>query len=394
MSFNSKSLLLAYAFRPFFLLASTYAALVVLAWAAFLFINLPIATGWSALHWHSHEMLYGLVPAAISGFLLTAITNWTGCKPLRGVTLLALILLWLAGRCVFWLAGDFSGWLVLLIDMAFLPAVVVYTTMTLLRYRNHRNLVLAATLALMSLGNLTMHIGLLSGHAVLLDAGQTVGLYSVVILMTVIAGRITPAFSRNWLRMQGGDSTAVVISPGLDRWALFSICLLLLLELVCPGSLFTGMAALLAALLNGLRLLRWRGWLTIAEPLLWILHLAYLWLVTALVLRGLVLVGVPLPESLWLHTFGVGAVGVLLIGVMSRVALGHTGRPLRLPSGGLVMFAAINLAALVRLGTAMGWVDYRLGISLSAIAWALAFGLYVVLFAPILVSPRPDGRGG
>jgi uncharacterized protein involved in response to NO len=217
---------------------------------------------------------------------------------------------------------------------------------------------------------------------------------AIALIMATIAGRITPAFTRNWLRMQGGEPQRVHISPWLDNLALASLAILYLLEPLADSGPWLGLAALVAALVNGWRLWRWNGWLAAREPLLWILHLAYLWLVLALALRGISHFSAAVPTALWLHVFGVGAIGVLLLGVMTRVALGHTGRPLRLPSGGLLIYLAINIAALVRLMVAAQWLEYQLGIVLAAISWMLAFSLFALLYWRILSSPRPDGSPG
>lgn len=386
-------ILLAYPFRPFFLLCALYAAATVFTWAAVLFIGWQLPLGWTAVGWHAHEMLFGVVPAAIAGFLLTAMCNWTGAAPMHGAALLALVLLWLAGRLVMWTAAALPPHLVALVDGIFIPVVALYAYAVLLRHRNSRNYVLVATLALLSVANVVMHIGFATGGTDLLARGQLLGMDAVAMLVVIIAGRITPAFSRNWLKLQGRKPDVVVMSPRSDRWALYSVAALALAtQLPLPAPLI-GMVALAAAAANGYRLLQWSGWHTAREPLLWILHLAYAWLVLALVLRGLagLLPGV---GNTWVHAFGAGAVGSLLVGVMTRVALGHTGRPLTLPPYGLVCYAAIIAAALLRILVAEGWVDYRLGLSLSALAWVLGFGLYAVLYWPILSQPRPDGRPG
>jgi len=212
--------------------------------------------------------------------------------------------------------------------------------------------------------------------------------------MMVIGGRIIPAFSANWLRQGGGHPEAVRRFGGLDSLALASLALLALMDLLgAPGAL-VGVCAWVAALANGLRLLLWAGWLTAREPLLWILHLGYAWIVIALALRGWAALAPEFSPSLWQHALGIGAIGTLLLGVMTRVAMGHTGRPMQLVRGGLWIYLAILLAAPLRLAAAAGLLDYRLGVTLAALAWILAFGLFVVLYWPILSRPRADGRPG
>jgi uncharacterized protein involved in response to NO len=386
--------LLAYPFRPFFLLVGLYAVLVMLGWSGYLFAAIPLPIAIPAAQWHSHEMLYGLVPAAMAGFLLTAITNWTAASAVRGGWLLALILLWLCGRSGMALAGLLEPWLVGAVDVGFLGVLAIYVAGVVLRYRNYRNLVLVAVIVTLALGNLLMHVGFARGEARWLQMGQRLGLDVIALMMAVIAGRITPAFSRNWLRLQGGDPALVRQWPYLDQLALASIALLAPLDVLVPDSDAVPLAALAAGLLNGLRLLQWSAWRVLREPLLWILHLAYLWIVVALVLRGSTLLGAGFSSSLWQHALGVGGIGVLVLGVMTRVAVGHTGRPLRLLPLGLWIYFAINTAALLRLLAAGEVIDYRTGILLAAAGWIIAFGLYVVLYWPVLSRPRPDGKPG
>lgn len=386
-------ILLAYPFRPFFLLCALYAATAIFSWAAVLFMGWQLPLGWTAVGWHAHEMLFGVVPAAIAGFLLTAMCNWTGATPLRGAPLLALLLLWLAGRVVMWTAAALPPLMVALVDGAFIPVVALYALAVLYRHRNSRNYVLVAVLSLLSVANVLVHTGFASGSTGLLARGQLLGIDAVAMLVVIIAGRITPAFTRNWLKMQGRNPGVVVMSPRSDQWALYSVVALALASQLSLPAALLGVVALAAAAANGLRLLQWSGWHTASEPLLWILHLAYAWLVLALLLRGLSGL-LPAAGNTWVHAFGAGAVGTLLMGVMTRVALGHTGRTLALPPYALVCYAAIIAAALLRILVAEGWLDYRLGLSLSALAWVLAFGLYVVLYWPILSQPRPDGQPG
>lgn len=394
MSSNSMHILLAYAFRPFFLLAGLYAALVVLAWVGFLVGGWPLPLGWFPFQWHSHEMIYGFVSAAIAGFLLTAVTNWTGAAPLAGLRLLGLVGLWLAGRLAFWFAGGLPTWLVAAVDLLFFPVLAIYLARVLLAHGNKRNLVLVAVLALLTLGNLLMHLGFVMGNTAALQSGEALGLDVIILLMVVVAGRITPAFSANWLRMNGGNPDSVTQSLRVTQLAMGSVILLLVVTLLPLPARVEAVVALAAGVINGVRLIQWAGWQTWREPLLWILHLAYAWIVVALMLRGLSGFTDGLASSVWRHVLAVGGIGTLIIGVMSRVAVGHTGRPLKLQPLGLLMYIAITLAALLRLATATQWLDYRLGITLSALAWISAFGLFVVLYTPILARPRPDGRPG
>lgn len=390
---NDTHVLLAYAFRPFFLLVGIYGALMIAAWTAFLFAGLPLPLEISPPAWHGHEMLIGLVPAAIVGFLLTAMCNWTGAAPLRGGGLLTLVLLWVAGRVVMWLSGSLPLWLVAAVDLAFFPAVAVYVGQVLLRHGNRRNMILTAILSAFAIANLAMHLEYLGVWSIGQRVGELISLNLLAVIMIIIGGRITPAFTANWLRLQGRDPAVVLRSDRLDRWAMISALLMIPADLVLGAPWLGAIAALIAALINGGRLLRWRGWHAADEPLLWVLHLGLAWVVVALLLKA-VTPWTGLAPSVWMHALGVGAAGTLILGVMTRVSVGHTGRPMRLPRGAVLIYYAISIAALARLAAALGYADYRWSVIVAALSWVLAFVLFTALYWPILSSSRADGRPG
>src|SRR5690606_15825898 len=387
-------ILLAYAFRPFFLLTGLYGLLIVLAWMGFLFGGLPLPLGMNPMQWHAHEMLMGLVPPAIAGFLLTAMCNWTGAPPLQGRGLLALVLLWVAGRVVMWSAGLLPGWLVFAVDMAFLPVLALYAGKVLHHYGNKRNLILVAVLGLLTLTNLLMHIATLNHLTQMGQLAEVLALDLIAVVLVVVAGRITPAFAGNWLRIQGQDPATVKRSDGLDRATLAATMLMIPADLITGVPALGGVVALVAAGLNLARLAGWAGWKTLREPLLWILHLGYLWIPVALLLKGLTPFIDQLLPTAWFHAMGTGAIATLILGVMTRVALGHTGRPLKLPKLALLIYLGISLAALARVLVTLNLVNYRLGLMVSALGWCVAFILFVLLYWPILSSPRADGRPG
>lgn len=390
---NTTPVLLAYPFRPFFLLTSLYGALLIFAWAAFLFAGLKLPLSVNPMQWHGHEMLFGMVPAAIVGFLLTAMCNWTGAPPLRSYGLLSLIVLWVAGRLAMWSSAYLPLAVVALIDLAFLPVVAAYVAAVLLKHGNRRNLILVGMLSALALANLMMHLGFLGVWPKGSALGELIALDLIAAIMIVIGGRITPAFTANWLRLQQRDPTVVQRSERLDRWAMISALLMVPADLVLGAPWLGAVVALAAALINGWRLLRWRGWHAADEPLLWVLHLGIAWVVVALLLKALT-PWLGLASSIWMHTLGVGAMGTLILGVMTRVAAGHTGRVIQLPSGGVLIYYAISIAAIVRLAAAFGFTDYRLSIILAAAAWVFAFVLFLWFYWPILSRPRVDGRPG
>ncbi|MEA3300560.1 MAG: NnrS family protein [Pseudomonadota bacterium] len=384
--------LLASPFRLFFLLAGLYGAILVPLWLGILLGGWP-APALDPLRWHVHEMLFGLVGAAIAGFLLTAMANWTGTRALDGWGLLVLALAWLLGRLGPWLPGG-HPLQVAFLDLLFWLGLALYVARVIIASGNRRNGVMVGVMALLFGVNLLIQldfIGILPGVARL---GEALAIDLVVLLMVVVAGRITPAFTANWLERQGGQRAWVRQSPRLDGLAIVATALMIPVDAWGGDPRIAALVALLAAVLNTLRLTRWAGWRCLGEPLLWILHLGYGWIVAALVLKGLApwLPGVS--PLLWLHAAGVGAMGTLILGVMTRVALGHTGRPLVLPRGAVLIYGLISLAALARLLAALGWAGYRGPLVLSGLAFSAAFALFLVLYWRILASPRVDGRPG
>jgi len=385
---------LAYPFRAFFLLTALYAVVIVVGWVAYLTLGLPIPLDIPPLYWHGHEMLMGIVPAAIAGFLLTAMTNWTGAPPLRGGGLLGLIVLWLAGRVAMWIPGLLPYPVVAAADLLFMPVLAAYVFRVLQRYGNRRNFLIAGVLATLTVANALMHLGIMRLQLAWFGLGEYLALDLIAVLIVIIAGRITPAFTANWLRMRGGDPARVRQPPWLEWAALAATAAMIPADLVGPGSRWAGAVALLAGLANALRLAGWSGHRTLREPLLWILHLGYLWLVLALVLKGLS-PWLYLSRSLWIHAMGTGSIATLILGVMTRVSLGHTGRTMQLPAGAVVIYWLITAAAVLRVSLAGGLIgSHGTVLALVGIFWTLAFGLFFAYYFPILTQSRADGRPG
>ncbi len=390
---NSRFALFNFPFRLFFLLTGLYGVVTVGAWMSYLFGGLALPLGWSSVHWHAHEMLFGLTSAAIAGFLLTAMCNWTGAPPLHGSALLGVACLWLAGRVMMWTASWWpAGW-VAVVDLLFLPWMAIYVARVLLAHGNKRNLIMVAILLLLTLANGMMHAGFMTGSGFWLTLGQLTAFNLITLMMVVIGGRIIPLFTINWLRNNGGDIAAVAPSARLDRVTLITTALLVPADWLIGFPWITGFLAAIAGVLHGARLVTWGGRKTGREPLLWILHLGYAWIVVALLLKGAAAFNL-VAASVWQHTLGVGAMGTLILGIMTRVALGHTGRSLALPPFGVLIYLAITLGALSRVLTAVHVMDYRVGLSIAAIGWTLAFSLFVLIYWPILSRPRADGRPG
>jgi uncharacterized protein involved in response to NO len=372
-------------FRPFYLLASLFAAISLLLWVAQYSGLLPYPYLAGPI-WHGHEMLFGFASAVIAGFLLTAVAVWTQQPPLRGTPLVALALLWLAARIL--VLTPFAT--AATVTNALFPlAVATAIAVPLARTRNYRNVVFIGLLSLLGALALLVHLasqGLLRVPATL---GLKAGLDVVLLVMVIIAGRVVPMFTNN-----GVPGAKAKRYPMLERVALGSIGLLLVADLLQWDAIVVTSVAVLAALAHGARLVLWQPWRTFKTPLVWILHAAYAWIVLHLALRGLAGMGWVAP-TLATHALTVGAIGGLTLGMMTRTARGHTGRPLKAGRAELMMFILIQFAAAVRLcGGLVAPEHYMVSIQASGLLWGAAFLLYAVRYWPVLTKPRLDGKPG
>jgi len=350
-------------FRPFFLLAAVWAALAVPVWLTAYVHGYAPRADLPAMFWHAHEMVYGFGFAAVAGFMLTAIPNWTGRLPVRGTALAALVLLWLAGRVAL-LVSVALAW----VDLAFGVALMAVVARELIAGRNWRNLPMLAALGLLVAGNVLFHLGI--------DPTCRIGIAALLMLIALVGGRIVPSFTRNWLAKQG--AVRMPAPEGLlDRIAL-------VITLVALGAWVSNVAAwpaLVAGAALALRLSRWRGFSTLREPLLAILHIGYAWLAA-----GLVLLGSEVQLQAAVHALTVGAIGTMTLAVMTRATLGHTGRPLTADGATLAIYALVTLAALMRVSS-----QSLLVTSLAGVAWSAAFATYAIHYGRMLVEKRMTG---
>jgi len=383
-----------YGFRPFFLLAPLYAALVLVLWLAFLHGALPENGAWPALRWHAHELLFGFTSAAIAGFLLTAVPNWTGRRGYRGAPLVLLAALWVAGRLAVNPALAAPAWLAALLDLAFFPALIAVILPSLVQSKNRRNFVFIGVLMVFTGASLLHHLDAAGLARETWAIGTRLCLDMLLMMVAVVGGRIIPSFTANALKRQGG-AAAVAAWPALDRLALASLAAVVAVDLVLPDTPWAGAAALAAALLHALRLARWQGLKTGREPILWILHLAYAWIPIGLALKAAWLIAGSSWAVNWMHALTLGGIATMILAVMSRVALGHTGRALVAPRPIVGAYVALQAAAMLRVfGPAvLPGLALEL-ISAAGILWILAFGAFAAVYAPILTRARPDGRPG
>lgn len=377
--------LTAKGFRPFFLLGGLFAAAIVPLWLLVLTGRFAPAGPLTGMVWHAHEMLYGFTVAIVAGFLLTAVGNWTQRETVVGPWLAALTMLWAAGRVAL-LA--MPGWGASVVDLAFLPALAIGVGRPLWLSGNRRNAAFPVLLALLWGANLAVHLdahGVWPGVAV---AANRFAVHLVVVIILVVAGRIVPMFTRNT------TGVATIRSlPALDWTAIVGTATVAALQWR-PDSPLLPVAAGIAAIAVAGRAWHWGARHTLREPLLWVLHVGHAWIAVGLALQALAPV-VPIAPSLALHAITVGAIGMLTLGMMARVSLGHTGRPLRIRPAVGVAFAALLLVALVRvLGPLLAPALTVQWLWVSGLLWAAAFGAYTVVYTPILLAPRPDGRPG
>lgn len=379
-------MILASPFRVFFLSLALWAVVGVLLWMPQIMGLWQLPLVLDPLAWHRHEMLFGFLSPAIAGFLLTAVCVWTDTERLHGSPLLALALVWLAGRLLMLLGAGLPDVLVIAVNLLFLPLVMLDAGWRIWRARQKRH-----AIVLVAVGA----IWLAQAAFLLLNPVTAVpaALMGAALLMLVIGGRITPAFSAGWMRMHGGDPSQIRIYPWLETVTVGSLLALFALTLIGAGSVWIIAVALLAALASGGRLLAWQGWLVRAEPLLWILHVSLLWIPIALLLLAGAEAGW-WPATVWYHALGIGAMGGLILGVISRVSLGHAGRSLVLPQGMVAAFVLIHAGALVRVITALGGLPWQAGVSATSLLWTFAFVLFLWKYAVILTTPRVDGKPG
>ena len=374
-------------FRPFFLLAALAAVLLMLLWVMIWRGRLAPPAYYDAVTWHSHEMLFGYTVAVIAGFLLTAVRNWTGIETWTGPRLGGLALLWLLGRLLPWVPGV-PVWLLIGVDIAFLPMLMISLAGPLWQGQNRVNRVFIPLLGLMGLANVLSHLQL-NGMATGLGDAHRVMLDLILLLIVLVAGRVLPFFSRNVL-----PGFEPVSRPWLEKASILFIGLIAVAELLRLPLSAMAVLWLLFAPLQLFRLVGWFERRVFDLPVLWVLHAGYAWLSLGSLLYGLSLLGMFTPSGA-LHALTLGVVGVFTLGMMSRVSRGHTGRPINVSRPTASAFVLMNLGALIRVfGPAVLPENYPLWVDASAGLWVLAFGLFAFAYVPILLRPRVDGKPG
>lgn len=379
----------ALGFRPFFLLASLFAIATMADWLLMYLGGADAANYYGGIDRHPHEMIFGYTAAVVAGFLLTAVRNWTGIPTATGGSLAGLAAVWLAARIMPFFPHALPPLLIAIVDLAFIPALAAVLAVPLVRAGQKHNLIFLPILAALAAANLLVHLQELGYTAASARPGIFLGLDLIVLVIVIIGGRVIPFFTE---RAVAG--AAPKRRPMIEWLSPISALAFAIADLALPNSLLAGALAALAAIANGVRLSGWytsRFW---KVPLLWVLHLGYAWVVVGFVLRALAAVGAVAPEFT-IHAFTVGGIGVLTLGMMARVSLGHTGRPLKPAPAVALAFALMNAAALVRglLPVVLPQIFPHL-IALSGALWIAAFAIFLAVYAPILTRPRIDGEPG
>ena len=381
---------LSQGFRPFFLAGALWAATAMILWIGELAGLWRFAESYGAIAWHAHELLFGYVSAVVSGFLLTAIPNWTGRLPVRGGPLLALFVLWLAGRLALLIVDWIGIAAAATIDAAFLVVFAMVILREIIAGRNWRNLKTVVLVSVLAAGNIVFHFEVIVAGAP--DISVRIGTSVIVGLIMLIGGRIVPSFTRNWLAKRGDpglpavhgwiDRAALgILHGGLFGWAFF------------PNIRAVGVLLLLGAVLNLWRLLRWHGAATVTEPLLLVLHIGYAWLVLGAGLLGVALLDGNLPQSAAIHALTAGAAGTMILAVvMTRATRGHTGRDLSADPVTNLIYVLVTLAAITRVAAAFGanWTMPLL--FASACFWIAAFVVFALFYGPMLLLPQSPSQ--
>jgi len=382
-----------YGFRPFYLLCGLYALAIVPLWL-YRFAHASVSFGpLPGMYWHAHEMLFGFVFAAIAGFLLTAVPSWTGARGFAGWPLGIVVALWVAGRVAMGTVGAVPFGITMVAELALVPALLLLLAPPIFRNAN-RNAPLLGVLVVLWLIDAAFLVALERADAPLASATMRLAIDLVLVLVTVIGGRIVPAFTANALRRRG-ETVAVTTRVPLEIAVIGVMVVIAIGDVFAPDSVFAGALAACAAALHLLRLAGWRSFRTRGESILWVMHVAYAWLPVGLALKAAWLLGQAPWAMKWQHALTMGLFATMILAVMTRSALGHTGRPLAVSRAITAAYLLLTAGALARVfGAVLFPQHYLLALSLSGLAWVLCFLLFIFVYAPILLGPRADGKPG
>ena len=382
----------AIGFRPFFLSGALLSIGLILYWSLAYFKGVLPEGFFDPTYWHAHEMIYGFAISIVAGFLLTSTASWTNTLPISGGKLKVLFSLWIFGRISMTLSLfklPIPSYVYSLIDLLFIPMLVLSLAPPLIKSKKIKNLQFVPILSVLFIGNILTHLSALE----IIDykyasKGIYLGVNLILVIMVIISGRVIPFFTTN--AIPGIQTKTWEWVENAVMVGVWSYILLDFLEL----PILKGWVAALCGVLSLVRISGWSSFKTLSHPLVWILHLGYLWIAIGFILVFISEIMGALPLSVAIHSFTAGAMGTFIIGMMSRVSLGHTGRPLKLEKGFVASYIFLTLSGVVRVVSGFFPNGYSHGILTAGVLWALSFLIFIVYYANSLLTPRPDGKKG
>jgi uncharacterized protein involved in response to NO len=372
-------------FRPFFFGGAAWALIALTLWICSLTGEVSLPTAIDPLTWHRHEMLFGFVGAIIGGFLLTAVPNWTGRLPIAGWPLAGLFGMWLAARFALLFSAGAGLWLPALLDVGFFFVLGSLAAREVLESKN-RNLPVVGMILLFGIADGIDYLSI-TGVIPLPDLGWQLAISLVVLLISLIGGRIIPSFTRNWMVKQGMKKGLPTQPSKFDLFVIAATGVALLAWLTGPSETPIGIVLVAAAILQAVRWARWSGYRTFADPLVLVLHVGYAWMPVGVALLGFSLMGL-VPRSAAIHALTAGAMATMILAVMTRASLGHTARELKAGPATVVVYLLVTIGAVLRVFASLRLIDYNLGIDVAGVAWGSAFLLFLIAYAPVLWGPR------
>ncbi len=375
-------------FRPFFLMAGLAAVVLISAWVIMLASGESINSYYGLSGWHNHEMVFGFTAAVIGGFLLTAVRNWTSVQTLKGTWLALLVLLWLLARISALMPQLIPSWLIAMLDLAFIPLLALALIVPIVKANKQPQLVFVAVLTVMFAANLMVHLQILGLTNNSAESGITLAMNCVLLIIVIMAGRVLPFFTE-----RGAPGAKPQKWPWLERLAIAVMVALMIVQLLLPMPWLIASVAAAATLIHLIRLWGWHSKLVWSVPLLWVLHLGYLWLIVGFAMTAISTAS-GMDSVLAVHAQA-GAIAVLCLGMMARVSLGHTGRTLEAAKFMTWAFVLINLAMVARVFGPLIAADLTAQlVLLSALLWTAAFVIFLAVYIPILIRARVDGQPG
>lgn len=371
----------SYAFRPFFLLNAVFALCAIALWLVVL--HTPMGLAPEMLSWHGHEMLVGFGMAAVAGFSLTAVATWTGRPPVSGTPLILLVTLWVIGRLIMLAAARLPPWVIGAVDSAFPVLLAIILAREVFAAGNRRNFAIVGIAVLLAALNISYHLGVAGIVPELDRVSLFLLMHLLLLLITVIGGRIVPNFTANYFRHHNVERLPHS-SIALDTVVIALTVVTGIYASVAPANPITGYLAFATAAAHVIRLARWRGLASWREPLLFVLHAGYAWLPIGYALTGSAVFGWFVPTAA-VHAFGMGAIGSMILAVMTRVALGHTDRPLHAARMTVIAYGCFAFGILARVLSPMAG-NYAVALDFAGLGWIVAFALFLWVYWPILTK--------